>query len=322
GHVQPGKGHVAFVSQSGAVVTAVLDWATSRGIGFSHVASLGGMADVDFGDMLDFLAADPQTKSILLYIESIRDARKFMSAGRHEAGARAAASHTGALAGSDAVYQAAFRRAGMLREMGIEDLFDAVETLSARWARRPVSGEKLGILTNGGGVGVLATDFLIDEGGRLAEITEETVAALDKVLPRTWSRANPVDIIGDADAERYAHGMKALLQDKETDAILVMNCPTAVVNNLSAAEAVIEAAGGSHKPVFTTWLGDKGVREARAAFQARRIPTYETPTSAVRAFMLHVRHNRNQRLLLEIPDAGPDRAMHDRKTARALIEQA
>ena len=337
GHVQPGKGHVAFVSQSGAVVTAVLDWATSRGIGFSHVASLGGMADVDFGDMLDFLAADPQTKSILLYIESIRDARKFMSAGRqasrlkpvivikagrHEAGARAAASHTGALAGADAVYQAAFRRAGMLREMGIEDLFDAVETLSARWARRPVSGEKLGILTKGGGVGVLATDFLVDEGGRLAEITEETVAALDKVLPRTWSRANPVDIIGDAGAERYAHGMKALLQDKETDAVLVMNCPTAVVNNLSAAEAVIEAAEGSHKPVFTTWLGDKGVREARAAFQARRIPTYETPTSAVRAFMLHVRHNRNQRLLLEIPDAGPDRATHDRATARTLIEKA
>ncbi|MEW6090808.1 MAG: bifunctional acetate--CoA ligase family protein/GNAT family N-acetyltransferase [Pseudomonadota bacterium] len=338
GHVQPAKGHVAFVSQSGAVVTAVLDWATSRGIGFSHIASLGGMSDVDFGDMLDFLAADPQTKSILLYIESIRDARKFMSAGRqaarlkpvivikagrHEAGARAAASHTGALAGSDAVYQAAFRRAGMLREFGIEDLFDAVETLSTRSERRPILGERLGILTNGGGVGVLATDFLIDEGGRLAEISDDTIAILDKVLPRTWSRANPVDIIGDADAARYTHGMEALLADRGTDALLVMNCPTAVVNNLSAAHAVIEAAEKSSKPVFTNWLGDKGARDARAAFQEHGIPTYDTPTGAIRAFMLHVRHNRNQRLLMQIPDApGPDRSKHDRAAARTLIEKA
>ena len=337
-HVQPGEGHVAFVSQSGAVVTAVLDWAVSRNIGFSCVASLGGMSDVDFGDMLDYLAADPQTKSILLYIESIRDARKFMSAGRqaarlkpvivikagrHEAGARAAASHTGALAGSDAVYQAAFRRAGMLREFGIEDLFDAVETLSTRSERRPILGERLGILTNGGGVGVLATDFLIDEGGRLAEISGDTIAILDKVLPRTWSRANPVDIIGDADAARYTHGMEALLADKGTDALLVMNCPTAVVNNLSAAHAVIEAAEKSSKPVFTNWLGDKGARDARAAFQENGIPTYDTPTGAIRAFMLHVRHNRNQRLLLQIPEApGPDRSKHDRATARALIEKA
>ncbi len=270
------------------------------------------MSDVDFGDMLDYLAADPQTKSILLYIRSITDARKFMSAGRqaarlkpviviksgrHEAGAKAAASHTGALAGSDAVYQAAFRRAGMLRELGIEDLFDAVETLSARSERRPILGERLGILTNGGGVGVLATDFLVDEGGRLAEISQETIAALDKVLPRTWSKANPVDIIGDAGAERYAHAMEALLEDKGTDAVLVMNCPTAVVNNLSAAHAVIEKAEASNKPVFTNWLGDKGARDARAAFQEHRIPTYDTPTGAVRAFMLHVRHNRNQRAI-------------------------
>jgi len=337
GHVQPEKGNVAFVSQSGAVVTAVLDWATSRGIGFSHIASLGGMADVDFGDMLDYLAADPKTKSILLYIESVTDARKFMSAGRqasrlkpviviksgrHEAGARAAASHTGALAGSDAVYQAAFRRAGMLRELGIEDLFDAVETLSVRSERRPILGDRLGILTNGGGVGVLATDFLIDEGGRLAEISEETIAGLDAVLPRTWSRANPVDIIGDAGAERYARAMEALLKDKAVDAVLVMNCPTAVVNNLSAAHAVIEAAEASSKPVFTNWLGDKGARAAREAFQTHRIPTYETPTGAVRAFMLHVRHDRNQRLLLEIPPAGPAQPERDLERARSLVETA
>ena len=337
GHVQPLKGNVAFVSQSGAVVTAVLDWATSRGIGFSAIASLGGMADVDFGDMLDFLAADPQTKSILLYIESISDARKFMSAGRqasrlkpviviksgrHEAGARAAASHTGALAGSDAVYHAAFRRAGMLRELGIEDLFEAVETLSTRSERRPILGDRLGILTNGGGVGVLATDFVIDQGGRLAEISPETVAALDKVLPRTWSRANPVDIIGDANAARYTHAMTAMLEDPGIDALLVMNCPTAVVNNLSAAEAVIEAAAASSKPVFTNWLGDKGAQAAREAFMASRIPTYDTPTGAVRAFMLHVRHDRNQRLLMEIPPAGPAMPRHDLAAARRLVEAA
>ncbi|MEQ8268896.1 MAG: bifunctional acetate--CoA ligase family protein/GNAT family N-acetyltransferase [Parvibaculum sp.] len=337
GHLQPETGNVAFVSQSGAIVTAVLDWATSRGIGFSHIVSLGGMADVDFGDMLDYLAADPQTKSILLYIESVTDARKFMSAGRqasrlkpviviksgrHEAGAKAAASHTGALAGSDAVYQAAFRRAGMLREAGIEDLFDAVETLSVRSERRPILGDRLGILTNGGGVGVLATDFLIDEGGRLADISGETIAALDAVLPRTWSRANPVDIIGDAGPERYTQGMEALLKDKGTDAVLVMNCPTAVVNNLSAAHAVIAAAEASSKPVFTNWLGDKGARAAREAFQQHHIPTYETPTSAVRAFMLHVRHDRNQRLLLEIPAAGPAQPARDLDTARRLVETA
>ena len=337
GHVQPLKGNVAFVSQSGAVVTAVLDWATSRGIGFSSIASLGGMSDVDFGDMLDFLAADPQTKSILLYIESITDARKFMSAGRqasrlkpviviksgrHEAGARAAASHTGALAGADAVYHAAFRRAGMLRELGIEDLFEAVETLSTRSERRPILGDRLGILTNGGGVGVLATDFVIDQGGRLATISDATVAALDKVLPRTWSRANPVDIIGDAGAERYARAMEALLEDPGTDALLVMNCPTAVVNNLSAAEAVIKAAEASSKPVFTNWLGDKGAQAAREAFMAHKIPTYDTPTGAVRAFMLHVRHNRNQRLLMEIPPAGPAMPQHDLASARKLVEMA
>ncbi len=211
---------------------------------------------------------------------------------------------------------------GMLRELGIEDLFEAVETLSTRSERRPILGDRLGILTNGGGVGVLATDFVIDQGGRLATISDETVAALDKVLPRTWSRANPVDIIGDAGAERYARAMEALLEDPGTDALLVMNCPTAVVNNLSAAEAVIKAAEASSKPVFTNWLGDKGAQAAREAFMAHKIPTYDTPTGAVRAFMLHVRHNRNQRLLMEIPPAGPAMPQHDLASARKLVEMA
>lgn len=329
-HLTPLKGDIAFVSQSGAIVTAMLDWATTRGIGFSHVVSLGGMSDVDFGDMLDFLAQDPQTRSILLYVESVREARKFMSAGRqaarlkpvmvikagkHAAAAKAAASHTGALAGSDAVYEAAFQRAGMLRVDGIDDLFEAVETLSTRPERKPLGGGRLGILTNGGGVGVLATDFLLDVGGELAEIAPETVAALDAVLPRTWSHGNPVDIIGDAPAERYAASIEVLLKDKNTDALLVMNCPTAVVDNVAAAHVVADAAEKSSKPVFTSWLGDQGAQAGRHVFMTRKVPTYDTPNQAIAAFMHQVRYQQNQRLLMEIPPAGP--AWPDRDLARA-----
>ncbi len=329
-HLTPLKGDIAFVSQSGAIVTAMLDWATTRGIGFSHVVSLGGMADVDFGDMLDFLAQDPQTRSILLYVESVREARKFMSAGRqaarlkpvivikagkHAAAAKAAASHTGALAGSDAVYEAAFQRAGMLRVDSIDDLFEAVETLSTRPERKPLAGTKLTILTNGGGVGVLATDYLLDIGGRLAELTPETVAALDAVLPRTWSHGNPVDIIGDAPAERYAASIDLLLKDKNTDALLVMNCPTAVVDNVAAAHVVADAVAKSGKPVFTSWLGDAGAQEGRQVFLTRKVPTFDTPNQAITAFMHQVRYQRNQRLLMEIPPAGP--AWPDRDLARA-----
>src|SRR6185312_1035060 len=208
-HLAPQAGDLAFVSQSGAMITAVLDWAAPRGIGFSHVVSLGDMADVDFGDMLDYLAADGGTRAILLYVEAIKEARKFMSAaraaartkpvlvvkaGRYAEGARAAASHTGALAGADAVYDTAFRRAGMLRVHDMDELFDAVETLALTQSQ---DGDRLAILTNGGGPAVLATDDLIGMGGKLAPLSSETVKRLDAVLPRTWSRSNPVDIIGD-----------------------------------------------------------------------------------------------------------------------------
>lgn len=326
----PLNGHIAFVSQSGAIVTAMLDWATTRGIGFSHVVSLGGMADVDFGDMLDYLAHDPNTNSILLYVEQITDARKFMSAarqaarlkpvlviksGRHAAAAKAAASHTGALAGSDAVYQAAFQRAGMLRVDDIEDFFDAIETLSTHPEKKTLAGNRLTILTNGGGFGVLATDFAIDEGARIAEPTPETIEKLNAVLPRTWSHANPIDIIGDAPASRYAASIEVVLNDAGTDAVLVLNCPTAVVDNVDAARAVAAAAVKSHKPVFTSWLGDQGAREARQIFLDSKVPTYETPNQAIHAFMLQIRYLRNQKLLMEIPPAGP--AWPDRDLVRA-----
>jgi len=239
-HVAPPAGDIAFVSQSGAMITAMLDWATPRGIGFSHVVSLGDMADVDFGDMLDHLAIDPGTRAILLYVEGITHGRKFMSAaraaarikpvlvlkaGHSTAGAKAAASHTGMLAGSDAVHQAAFRRAGMLRVGTMAELFDAAETLALT---REQQGDRLAIVTNGGGAGVLATDALAAAGGHLAELAPGTIERLDRVLPRTWSHGNPIDIIGDASGERYAAALAALFADSGIDAFLVLNCPTAL----------------------------------------------------------------------------------------------
>jgi acetyltransferase len=334
-HLAPREGRLAFVAQSGAVVTSVLDWATSRNIGFSHLVSLGDMSDVDFGDMLDYLANDRQTKAILLYVEAITQVRKFMSAGRaaarmkpvivvkagrHPEGARAAASHTGALAGSDQVYAAAFRRAGVLRVLHLEELFDAVQTLATV---TPPRGDRLAIITNGGGAGVMATDALIDEGGRLAELGQETLAALDGALPATWSRTNPVDIIGDADAARYAAALQAIQKDKAVDGVLVINCPTAVVAPADVAKAVIDAVAGRHQPsAFTSWLGDHSALEARRLFAEHGIATYATPEDAVRAFMQMVTYRRNQDTLLETPASLSEALTPDVAAVRALIDRA
>jgi acetyltransferase len=307
------KGGVAFVAQSGAMVTTVLDWASARNIGFSHLVSLGDMADVDFGDMLDYLANDPATTAILLYIEAVTAARKFMSAaraasrlkpviaikaGRHEASAKAAASHTGALAGVDAVYDAAFQRAGILRVQTLDELFDAVETVAAA---PEFSGEGLTVLTNGGGVGVLATDGLIDQGGRLTALSPETVAKLDRVLPRTWSRSNPVDIIGDATAERYGDALSILLDAPETNAVLIVNCPTAIASGVDAAKAVIDTVARKRRCVLTNWLGSGSAQESRRLFTAARIPTFETPDDAIKGFMHLMRYRRGQNIIMEVP---------------------
>ncbi|MFZ5836211.1 MAG: GNAT family N-acetyltransferase [Pseudomonadota bacterium] len=309
-------GKLAFVTQSGAVLTSVLDWAGSRNIGFSHMVSLGGMADVDFGDMLDYLANDTDVSAVLLYVESITHARKFMSAaracarikpvivikaGRHAEGAKAASSHTGALAGADDVYEAAFRRAGMLRVKVLDELFEAVETLSA--GIRPI-GERLAILTNGGGIGVLATDELIDDGGVLAALSEATLARLNMALPVTWSHGNPVDIIGDAPGARYAEATRALLEDENVDALLVLNCPTAIANSSEAARAVLDNLHDTRKPVLTSWLGGASTGPARALFRAAGVPSYDTPTHAVRAFGHLLRYRRNQDLLMQTPASG------------------
>ena len=339
-HLAAEAGDIAFLSQSGAMITAMLDWAVPRGIGFSHVVSLGDMADVDFGDMLDCLAADPHTRAILLYVEGITHGRKFMSAaratsrikpvlvlkaGRSNAGARAAASHTGVLAGADAVYEAAFRRAGMLRVETMAELFDAAETLALT---RGQVGDRLAILTNGGGAGVLAADALAAAGGHLAALSEETVAGLSRLLPATWSRGNPVDIIGDASGSRYADALAVLIRDPEVDAILVLNCPTALAQSEEAARAVIEVLADAEpaalrdRNVITAWLGEHSARPARQLFAKARIATYETPDSAVAGFMYRVRHRRNQELLMETPPVRPDAFEPDLEAARRVIATA
>jgi acetyltransferase len=332
-------GDIAFLSQSGAMITAMLDWAVPRRIGFSHVVSLGEMADVDFGDMLDYLAADPDTRAILLYLEGITHGRKFMSAaraasrtkpvlvlkaGRSTAGARAATSHTGILAGADAVYDAAFRRAGMLRVGTMAQLFDAAETLALT---REQVGDRLAILTNSGGAGVLATDALLAAGGTLAQLADKTVEELNRVLPKTWSRANPVDITGDAPGRRYADALAALIRDPGVDAVLVLNCPTALGQPEETAHSVVDAiAAGSaalrNRNVITAWLGEHSARSARELFAQAHIATYETPDDAVIGFLHRVRHRANQQLLIETPPARPDAFEPDLATARGVIATA
>jgi acetyltransferase len=339
-HLAPQDGDIAFVSQSGAMVTAMLDWAAPRGIGFSYVVSLGDMADVDFGDMLDYLAADPRTRAILLYIEGITRGRKFMSAaraaarakpvlvlkaGHSPAGAVAAASHTGVLAGSDVACDAAFRRAGMLRVAGMAELFDAAQTLALTGAQQ---GDRLAVLTNGGGAGVLATDALAIAGGRLAELSQETRERLDRVLPPNWSRGNPVDIIGDAPGERYAAALAALLADPGIDALLVLNCPTALAEPEAAAEAVIATVAAASpevlrgRNIFSAWLGEHAAAPARRRFATARIASYETPEAAVSGFFHRVAYQRNQAQLMQTPPLRPDPFEPDAARVEAILGNA
>ncbi|WP_029009510.1 bifunctional acetate--CoA ligase family protein/GNAT family N-acetyltransferase [Azospirillum halopraeferens] len=338
GHVTPHKGDVALVAQSSMVVTSIIDWATARGIGFSHLVSLGEKADVDFGDMIDYLASDGGTRAILLYIESINDARKFMSAARSAArqkpvivvkasrspeAQQAAASHTGALAVSDAVYDAAFRRAGILRVQDLDELFDAVGTLATGV---PIVGDRLAILTNGGGMGVIATDSLIQAGGRLAAFDAGTQTRLDTAFGAAdGGRGNPLRIGGDATPKRYADALAALLEDTGNDAILVLHCPSALSDSAATAAAVVEAIRkhpGRRHPVLTSWVGDATAGEARRLFAANRIPTYDTPGHAVRAFMHLVQYRRNQDLLMETPPSVPDAFQPDGITVQKLIARA
>jgi acetyltransferase len=331
-------GDLALVSQSGLIAAGVSEWAARRGVGFSAIASIGDQVDVDFGDLLDYFALDQATRTILLYVESIKDARKFMSAaraaartkpvvvvkaGRHAPAARAVHTHTGALAGIDAVYEAAFHRAGLLRVVDLDELFDAAEILSRV---RYTAGKRLAILTNGGGVGVLATDRLIDFGGVLAELSPATRDRLDAVMPPNWSHADPVDLTGDAGAKRYADALEALLADPENDAVLVLNVQTAVAPAVDTATAVADIARRARgktlrpKPVLAVWLGtDAAVSDI---FNKAGVPHFESEGEAARAFMHLVRYGEAQKTLMETPPSLPEHFTPDVATAKSVVAGA
>jgi acetyltransferase len=350
-HVAAQPGPLAFISQSGALVTAMLDWAQGRGVGFSHFVSLGEHADVDFGDLLDMLANDATTRAILLYIESIDSPRKFMSAaraaarnkpvivvkaGRSAQGQAAAASHTGALAGSDIVFDAAIRRAGMLRVDTLADLFTAAQTLAhfrsaatggARFEDRSAL-DQLTLVTNGGGAGVMAADAAATAGVALAPLSDAVRKTLDKGLPPNWSHANPVDLIGDAPVARYVHALQTLLAEPATGTLLFMHAPTAIVPSADIAAALVPLLQQpeAQQRVLAAWLGGAAVLEARHRFQDAGIACYDTPEQAVQAFAMLLEYRRNQAQLMEAPPAGtaaraPDLAAVRAAMAPALAEQ-
>ena len=327
-------GDLALVSQSGALCTAMLDWAESNDIGFSSVISSGASADLDFGEILDYLAYDPATKGILMYIEGIRDARRFMSAlravsrlkpvvmvkvGRHEAGSKAVASHTGALVGSDAVFDALVRRAGVVRVQTILQLFACARALSSHI--KP-TGNRLAIVTNGGGPGVMATDLAVDMGVRLAELSPQTLEKLNAALPPTWSHGNPIDVIGDAGSERYRAALEACLEDPSVDGVLTMLTPQAMTKPAEAADAVVAMATQSQKPVIACWMGESQVAEGRKRFKDAGIPYFSTPEPAVEVFSYLASFYENQRQLMQTPGPVSRDAEPDVEGARMIIESA
>jgi len=337
-HVAASAGRIALISQSGALVTAILDWAVNRGIGFSGVVSVGDMADVDLGDLIDLYATDPQTDAILMYVEGVTNPAKFMSAaraaarvkpviaikaGRSAAANHAVMSHTGALAGSYEVYEAAFRRAGIIMVDTLSELFDAAEILSRT---RAVGGERLAIVTNGGGGGVLAVDALSRTQGKLARLSETTLVMLDEALPQNWSHANPIDVIGDAHADRYRIAVDAVLRDEAVDAVLVMNCPTALSSSSEIANSVVDTisaarASGSRKPVFACWLGDTNCATAQPIFADAGIPLCSTPEDAIRSFEFLLAAKRARLALLKTP-SGRLKQHHDRGAALGILALA
>jgi len=327
-------GRVAVVSQSGALCTAILDWARGRQVGFSSLISTGIGADIEFGEILDYLARDPGTDSILLYVEGVQDARRFMSAlraaarvkpvvvmkaGRHAEGSRAAASHTGALVGSDAVFDAALRRAGVLRVKDFADFFSAAATLDTGVRTR---GRRLAIVTNAGGPGVMAADQAADRGLELARLTDASLRRLDAALPPSWSGANPIDVLGDADAPRYAVAIETCLADPQVDALLVILTPQALTDPLTVAEVLIEKTRGQRKPVFTCWMGGQSVQPSRALFIEKDIPSDSTPEAAVDAFNAVAAYAASQAQLLQVPEPLAEQSVNDLEGARQILDAA
>ncbi|MBN1433359.1 bifunctional acetate--CoA ligase family protein/GNAT family N-acetyltransferase [Candidatus Fermentibacterales bacterium] len=330
----PGAGKVAFISQSGALCTSVLDWARDKRIGFSKFVSIGNAVDIGFSDLIDYLGDDEATDSILLYIESIRDAREFMTAaravalrkpivaykaGRFPESARAAASHTGALASADSVYDAAFRRAGIARVLDIGEIFDVAELIGRE---RTPRGPRLGIVTNAGGPGVMAADALISMNGTLARLSEASMAALNESLPPVWSHSNPVDVIGDARAKRYEKASRILLEDQGVDALLVILTPQGMTDPSSVARAIGRTAGETRKPVLAAWMGGESVAEGIGILVDSGVATYTTPEQGVRAFMTLVDYSRNLQALYETPREIPVEFELDRPAFREKLREA
>lgn len=309
----PPAGNVALISQSGALCTPILEWAINQNVGFSQFVSIGNMADVTIADLIDYFAEDVWTESIVLYVESLTEARSFLSAaraftqtkpiivfkaGRFVESAAAAASHTGAMVGVDSAYEAAFARAGIVRVSELDDLFDSAELL----ARHPKPcGDRLAIVTNAGGPGVMATDALLQRKGKLAQFSDETIRSLDAQLPAAWSRCNPVDVIGDATPDRYAAAMKTVIRDRNVDAVLVLLAPQATTDPSGAADAVIAAARMTTKPVLASWMGCNRVAEGNNRLTQAGVPNYATPEKCVRVFMQLVRYGSNREMLCETP---------------------
>ncbi|WP_019589002.1 MULTISPECIES: bifunctional acetate--CoA ligase family protein/GNAT family N-acetyltransferase [unclassified Thioalkalivibrio] len=333
-HNQALPGKLGLVSSSGALVTAVLDWAQSTGIGFSGVASTGDAADVDFGELLDYLAVDPETQGILLYVEGIRHTRRFLSglraaarmkpvvvlkSARHAATAQAAATHTGAMMGSDAVFDAALERAGVVRVERVSQWFSAAHILAQGMRLR---GENLAILTNGGGPGVMAVDRAADLGLELASLADKSMDALNDLLPGHWSHGNPIDILGDATAERYGEALRITLADPGVDMAVVLLTPQAMTDPDACAEAVIEQARNSRKPVLACWMGDPLVASARRRFDEAGIPQYRTPEAAIETFAWLIEHRRNQRMLLQTPGPLCDETPSDIEGAHLILQNA
>jgi acetyltransferase len=333
----PKPGNIAFLSQSGALGSAILDWAIHENIGLSNFVSVGSMVDVDFGDLIDYFGSDPKTKSIIMYVEGITDARKFMSAARHfsrtkpiivvKAGkypesAKAAASHTGSVAGDDEIYDAAFKRAGIVRVQEINDLFNAAQVLGTQPLPK---GARLAIITNAGGAGVMATDALIAQGGKLAKLSDKTMEVLDKVLPPFWSKGNPIDVVGDAKADYYRAAVEACLDDETVDGILIIFTHQAGSEPVEIAKSIVDLINSrpyKNKTILTSFMGFDAVLHANKIFSANDIPTYSTPDQATKTYMYMYNYQRNLELLYETPEELPLDASPPKRPVMAIIRNA
>ncbi|MFH1510304.1 MAG: acetate--CoA ligase alpha subunit, partial [Candidatus Woesearchaeota archaeon] len=326
-------GRIAFLSQSGALCTAILDWSVSQNVGFSHFVSVGESLDVGFHDLIDYLGNDPKTNSILIYMESLSDARKFLSAaraftrtkpiivlkvGKSAEGARAALSHTGSVAGNDAIFDAAFKRAGIIRVETIEDLFDCAKTLAMQ--KKP-SGNRLAIVTNAGGPGVIATDSLVSLGGQLAKLSPDTMKKLNDCLPANWSRQNPVDVLGDADSRRYSKAVELCLLDESVDGVVVILTPQSMTDAADVARTITDIPNTDQKTLLAAWMGAGDVQEGRHILEKHSIPSYSRPESAVRCFMFMHSYSKNLELLYETPATIPHAFDPDTEANKKLIAE-